>query len=70
LTPAADDRANDARAAEIASLAAECARLAEAIARGGRLAVLLKTLEDRQSRLSALERARVPEPGPTADLRS
>jgi site-specific DNA recombinase len=54
LTPAAEPAAVEARGAQIAALEAECARLAEAIARGGRLDVLLRMLEDRQNRLGAL----------------
>jgi site-specific DNA recombinase len=54
LTPAVDSAAVGRRDSEIAALETECARLADAIARGGRLDVLLRTLEDRQNRLSAL----------------
>lgn len=57
-TPATDPTSVRAREALIVALEAECARLADAIARGGRLDVLLRTLEDRQNRLAALRAER------------
>ena len=58
LTPASHDRTRDELEAEIRGLEGECRRLAEAIARGGRLDVLLRTLEDRQERLGTLQALR------------
>jgi site-specific DNA recombinase len=54
LTPSTDPAAVKTRDAQIVVLEAECERLADAIARGGRLDVLLRTLQDRQARLAGL----------------
>jgi Recombinase zinc beta ribbon domain len=64
LTPSGRKRNSEGLDAEIRGLESECQRLADAIARGGRLDVLLRTLEDRQERLRGLQahRAAVPEP--------
>ena len=58
LTPAGHNRTRDELDAEIRGLEGECRRLADAIARGGRLDVLLRTLEDRQDRLGTLQTLR------------
>ena len=58
LTPASHERTRDELDAEIRGLVDEGQRLAEAIAHGGRLDVLLRTLEDRQERLGTLQSLR------------
>ena len=55
LRPTGRERTTAQLDTEIGSLTAECERFADAISRGGRMDVLLRTLEERQSRLSALQ---------------
>lgn len=51
LSPARQEESRDEAAGIVRTLEAECARLAEAIALGGRLDVLFDTLQDREQRL-------------------
>jgi hypothetical protein len=72
LAPAGSDRTRRQLEAELTKVADECARLAEAIGRGGRLTSLLDRLTRLEGRAEALraELAAAPPPAPTFDRKA